>query len=218
MVNVLKRFLLGSFPVVLAISASAFAAKPTEADPYARLDEFMRGLQSLQAEFRQSVHDAQGRKVEESRGELALSRPNRFRWDYREPHPQVIVADGKNLWLYDPDLEQVTVRRLDRSLAGTPAMLLSGEGDLRASFKIENAEQKSGTYWLTLSPKRTDTDFKRVKLGMRGTTLAAMELVDKLGQVTVLEFSSVSRNPTFEDSRFVFNPPAGVDVIGEKTE
>src|SRR5437870_1909105 len=123
---------------ILVSMASAAATKPAASDAYARLDEFMSGLRGLQAEFKQTVRDARGRKIEESSGTLALSRPNRFRWDYREPHPQVIVADGEKLWLYDPDLEQVTVRRLDQSLAGTPAMLLSGAGDLRDSFNIES--------------------------------------------------------------------------------
>jgi outer membrane lipoprotein carrier protein len=206
----LRRIFLG-LTLCASIVASAASVKP---DAYSRLDEFMQGLQALQAEFRQTVRDAQGRKVEESSGTLALARPNRFRWDYREPHPQVIVADGKKLWLYDPDLEQVTVRRLDQSLAGTPAMLLSGEGDLRASFKIESSERRNGLEWLSLIPKRGDTDFKRVRLGLRDKTLAAMELSDKLGQVTQLDFSHVQRNPTFEEHRFEFTIPSGVDVIG----
>jgi chaperone LolA len=203
--------------VCLVGGANAVHAAATDAN--ARLDEFMKGLQSLQADFRQVVKDAQGRKVEESKGELAIHRPNRFRWDYREPHAQVIVADGTKLWLYDQDLEQVTVRRLDRSIAGTPAMLLSGEGDIRASFKVEGSEKRNGIEWLTLIPVRTDTEFKRVRLGLRNGSLVGMELADKLGQVTTLEFTNVQRNPDFAKDRFAFTPPAGVDVIGgESTE
>jgi outer membrane lipoprotein carrier protein len=187
---------------------------PVKQDGYARLDEFMRGLQGFEAEFTQVVRDAQGRTVEESGGTLALSRPNRFRWDYREPHAQVIVADGERLWLYDPDLEQVTVRRLDQSLSGTPAMLLSGEGDIRENFKVQQSEQKNGTEWITLLPKRADAEFKRVRLGLRDRNLIAMELADKLGQVTSVDFAHVQRNPSFRADRFVFTPPPGVDVIG----
>jgi|SRR5215831_2119718 len=207
--KLLKRLTL--FLSLCVLNVVSAAAKQ---DAYARLDEFMHGLQGLQAEFHQVVRDSQGRTIEESGGTLALARPNRFRWDYREPHPQVIVADGTKLWLYDPDLEQVTVRRLDQSLAGTPAMLLSGEGDLRASFRVENIERRNGTDWLNLIPKRADTDFKQVRLGLRGNLLVAMELSDKLGQITELEFSRVQRNPPFDDNRFVFTPPQGVDVIG----
>jgi outer membrane lipoprotein carrier protein len=197
--------------------SGAHAAEAGKSDAYARLDTFMNGLQSLQADFHQVVKDAQGRKVEEASGELAIHRPNRFRWDYREPNVQVIVADGAKLWLYDPDLEQVTVRRLDQSFAGTPAMLLSGEGDLRSSFKVASAEKRNGIDWLTLTPTKPDTDFKRVRLGLKKDVIAGMELSDKLGQVTVLEFTSVKRNVSFEKDRFVFIPPAGVDVIGGET-
>ena len=200
-----------------AIWVAGNSAQSAKQDAYARLDAFMSELHGLQGEFRQVVRDAQGRKVEESSGVLALQRPNRFRWDYREPHAQVIVADGAKLWLYDPDLEQVTVRRLDESFAGTPAMLLSGEGDLRSSFKIERSEQRNGVEWLTLAPLRADTNFKRVRLGLRGNTLVAMELSDKLSQITLIEFSNVQRNPSFAADRFVFTPPAGVDVIGGDT-
>jgi outer membrane lipoprotein carrier protein len=208
--KILNRCLI----TILCVVGSVNAAQPDKTDRYAQLDSFMRELQSLQADFRQVVTDAQGRKVEESNGVLALSRPNRFRWDYQAPHAQIIVADGAKLWLYDPDLEQVTVRRLDQSLAGTPAMLLSGDGDLRDSFKIESSEQRNGVEWLTMIPKRADTDFKRVRLGLRKGALAGMELSDKLGQITVLAFSNVQRNPRFDKDRFAFTPPAGVDVIG----
>jgi outer membrane lipoprotein carrier protein len=204
------------FLVSLCLVGVANAAQPAKLDAYARLDAFMNGLQSLQADFHQVVTDAQGRKVEEARGELAIHRPNRFRWDYREPNVQVIVADGQRLWLYDPDLEQVTVRGLDQSFAGTPAMLLSGEGDLRASFKVESSKKENGIEWLTLTPKRADTDFKRVRLGLRNEAIAGMELADKLGQLTVLEFSNVKRNPIFQKERFLFSPPPGVDVIGDE--
>jgi len=209
--NLINRSWAAIFAIVVA--SSAYAAPKGDASK--RLDDFVRDLRSLQGEFRQVVRDAQGRKVEESSGVLALQRPNRFRWDYKEPHAQIIVADGAKLWLYDPDLEQVTVRKLDQSFAGTPAMLLSGEGDLSESFKIESGERKNGIEWLNLLPKHADSEFKRVRLGLRDTTLVAMELDDKLGQTTSLEFTHVQRNPSFDASRFVFAPPSGVDVIGD---
>jgi outer membrane lipoprotein carrier protein len=206
--------LVGKIWVALMLVVSLTHSAPAKQDAYVELDQFMHGLQGLEAEFKQVVRDAQGRKVEESSGTLALSRPNRFRWDYREPHAQVIVADGSKLWLYDPDLEQVTVRQLDQSLAGTPAMLLSGQGDLRQSFKIQSSERHDDVEWLTLVPKQTDTDFKRVRLALRDKILVAMELADKLGQTTSLEFSHVQRNPSFAADRFIFTPPPGVDVVG----
>jgi outer membrane lipoprotein carrier protein len=197
------------------ISAAPADTTPAKDPAFARLDRFMRELQSLEADFEQQLRDGQGRLIESSSGTLAMHRPNRFRWDYLLPHAQTIVADGKRLWLYDPDLEQVTVRPLEQTLAGTPAMLLSGEGDLRASFRVEKVEKRGQLEWLTLLPTRSDTDFKRVKLGLRGNSLEAMELSDKLGQTTVLTFTQIKRNPNFDAARFVFTPPAGADVIGD---
>jgi len=190
-------------------------AQSETAQQSSKLDDFLQGLQTLQADFRQVLRDGQGRLIEESRGVLAIHRPNRFRWDYTAPHEQTIVADGKKLWLYDVDLEQVTVRPMEQSLAGTPAVLLSGSEDLRASFKVERTDSKGKTTVVTLVPKRSDTDFKRVRISMVDKKLTAMELSDRLGQSTTLEFSNLQRNVPIADVRFVFTPPAGVDVIGD---
>ncbi len=182
---------------------------------YQRIDRFMQGLTGLEATFKQVLRDSRGQTAEQSSGKLMILRPDRFRWDYAAPHAQQIVSDGKRLWLYDPDLEQVTVRRLDQTLAGTPAMLLSGSGDLRASFNVERVEQASDVFWVVLSPKRPDTDFRRLRLGFRGDALAFMELEDKLNQTTVLEFIGLKRNPGASADQFTFTPPPGTDVIGE---
>ncbi|HTE41066.1 MAG TPA: outer membrane lipoprotein chaperone LolA, partial [Steroidobacteraceae bacterium] len=118
----------------VAVAQSPKPATKSTVQPTNKLDEFLQSLQTLQADFRQLLRDGQGRLIEESQGTLAIQRPDRFRWDYREPHEQVIVADGKKLWLYDVDLEQVTVRPMEQSLAGTPASLLSGGDGLNANF------------------------------------------------------------------------------------
>lgn len=207
----MKQWMLIAVCLFAPLGLFAQTAEPS----ITRLEAFMSQLQSLESDFEQQLRDGQGRLIETSSGKFALHRPNRFRWDYLKPHPQTIVADGAKLWLYDPDLEQVTVRPLEQTLAGTPAMLLSGEGDLQGSFRISKTEKRGQIEWLTLIPKRGDTDFKSVKLGLRGNTLAAMELADKLGQTTVLEFINVQRNPKFDATRFVFTPPAGADVIGD---
>lgn len=206
---------------LLLVVASGWLALPVVAQPGkpnqktdSKLDEFMGDLQSLRADFRQLLRDGQGRTIEESTGTLVIHRPNRFRWDYVQPHEQIIVADGKRLWLYDVDLEQVTVRPLAASLAGTPANLLAGTDDLRSTFKIDRVETRKDATVLTLTPKRPDTDFKKVRIRFVGKQLQGMELADKLGQSTLLEFSNVQRNGNVDDARFVFVPPAGVDVIG----
>jgi len=201
---------------------------------YRRLDAFTQGLQSLEADFRQTLRDGRGRVVEESEGTLSLMRPGRFRWDYRKPHVVQVVSDGTHLWQYDQDLQQATVRAVDNSLADTPAMLLSGQGSLRDSFVVTGTEVADGLSWVVLRPKRADTDFRMLRLGFEGlplgtpgsnekglnegglknSVLKAMELADKLGQTTTLEFLQVRRNPPLNDGRFDFKAPAGVDVIG----
>lgn len=201
--------------LLILLTASALAQDVTSVEQgYVKLERFTQGLTSLQADFTQTVQDNRGQIVEKSSGVLAIQRPNKFRWDYRKPHEQVIVSDGERLWLYDPDLEQATVRRLEQSLAGTPAGLLAGSEDLRKSFEVERVEELRGWTFIDLTPKRADTDFKKVRLGLRDGELGSMALTDKLGQTTALEFSAFKRNPTLPAARFQFTPPSGVDVIG----
>ena len=183
---------------------------------YQRIDRFMQGLTGLEASFRQVLRDSRGQIAEQSSGLLRISRPDRFRWDYAAPHAQVIVSDGSRLWLYDPDLEQVTVRSLAQGLGATPAMLLSGSGKVGDAFTAGPIEQRQGLTWYRLAPKQKGSDFERVSLGFDGRDeLAAMELVDKLGQTTTIEFSRVKRGVALDDSLFRFVPPVGADVIGE---
>lgn len=182
---------------------------------YKKVEQFLNGLQGLQAQFQQTLTDSKGVVTSESAGTLAIRRPNRFRWDYREPNPQLIVSDGARIWLYDKDLEQVTVRRVDESLSATPAMLLSGEGALEDNFKITQSQREGAVQWVNLEPKRNDTDFKWVRLGFDGDALKFMQLADKLGQTTTLEFSGFERNPPLDPSKFVFEVPPGADVIGD---
>ena len=199
--------------LMLGVSLSAQAA--SDAAGQQRVERFLQGLEGLQAQSTQTLTDRAGKVTDESKGTLAIKRPNRFRWDYREPHEQTIVADGKRVWLYDADLEQVTVRALDNTLSATPAMLLSGEGKLEDNFNATQSSQEQGVQWVRLEPKRNDTDFKWVRLGFVGDDLRFMQLADKLGQTTTLAFSGFERNPPLDPSRFVFNVPPGADVIGD---
>lgn len=202
----------------VAFCATDNVAGAAQADVKAgreRVEAFLGGLQGLQAQFHQVLTDRSGRAIDEASGVLAIRRPNRFRWDYRDPYEQVIVADGSRVWLYDRDLEQVTVRKLDDTLSATPAMLLSGEGNLEDNFTVTGSSIESAVQWVQMEPKRSDTDFKSVRLGFEGSTLRFMELADKLGQTTQLEFSNVERNPVLDPSRFTFAVPPGADVIGD---
>jgi len=194
-------------------------ATPAAADPVAdaaaarRVEDALGGLASLRAEFRQSVTDAQGRLIEQAEGMMSLARPGRFRWDYRVPQ-QLIVSDGRTVWFHDVELEQVTIRAAAETLEGTPAMLLAGEGGLAEEFAIADAGEQDGLAWSLLTPQRSDADFRELRLGFAGGELRRMQLLDRLGQVTRLEFAKVERNPRLDPSIFTFVPPAGVDVVG----
>ena len=201
----------GALLTLLLVPMASFAA-----DSIARVDAYLATLSTLTADFVQVVQDKQGQVTERASGTLSISRPNRFRWDYQQPYAQTIVADGRKLWLYDPDLEQVTVRSLEQGLGATPAMLLSGSGKVGDAFSAGPIDQQQGLTWYRLSPKQKGSDFERVSLGFDSRNeLAAMELVDKLRQTTTIEFSRVKRGAALGDSLFRFVPPNGADVIGE---
>ena len=214
----LASVMLGACALCLALlTHGAESARDLDAGRQ-KIEQFLRGLQGLQAQFSQVLTDRTGQVIDEASGTLAISRPNRFRWDYREPYEQLIVADGRRIWLYDSDLEQVTVRKLDATLSATPAMLLSGEGNLDDNFIVRKVTREGALEWVQLEPKRDDTDFKWVRLGFEGATLRHMQLADKLGQTTQLEFTQVERNPPLDPARFSFNVPPGADVIGDASD
>lgn len=192
---------------------AAVADAPADARAAERLDAALQGVSGLRAEFRQSVTDASGQLTESAEGSVSLSRPGRFRWDYRVP-PQLVVSDGTTVWFYDVDLAQVTVRSASETLAGTPALLLAGRGDLGASFEIADGGEEDGLSWSRLTPKGADGDFRELRVGIAGDELRRMVLIDRLGQTTRLEFSRVERNPRFDAGAFAFTPPPGVDVVG----
>jgi len=197
------------------LSFAVNAASPATEVGRERVEKFLSGLEGLQAQFQQVLTDRSGQIVDEARGSLAIKRPDRFRWDYREPYEQVIVSDGARVWLYDRDLEQVTVRKLDDTLSATPAMLLSGVGKLEENFTVKDVQRDGGVEWVQMEPRRKDTDFTWVRLGFEGAALRYMHLGDKLGQTTRLEFSGVERNPPLDPARFTFTVPPGADVIGD---
>jgi outer membrane lipoprotein carrier protein len=209
--------LAGALIVLAATAGPSLAAAPAQTVQAGqqKVESFLQGLDGLQAQFKQTLTDSSGQPTEEASGTLAISRPDRFRWDYREPYSQVIVSDGARIWIYDSDLEQVTVRKLDETLSATPAMLLSGRSNLSDNFNVTQTSREGPVEWIRMEPRRDDTDFKWVRLGFEGSVLKYMQLADKLGQTTSLEFSKVERNPLLDPSRFTFTVPPGADVIGD---
>ncbi len=180
-----------------------------------RLQDFFNDLQGLKADFTQTVIDAQSTVLQDATGKFALLRPGRFRWDYQTPYEQLIVSDGVKVQIYDPDLEQVTVKVLDQTIGNMPALLLSNEQPLADSFTITELGMQDGLQWLELIPKMSDTTFEKIRLAFDEHTLHAMELFDSFGQTTRLVFSNVQRNPAIDPQIFQFTPPQGVDVVGD---
>src|SRR3990172_4730217 len=179
-----------------------------------RLDDFFNNTQVLQADFHQTLLDGKGKKTKEASGTLVMQRPGKFGWDYQERYKQLIVSDGSKIWIYDRELEQVTVKPIESGLSDTPALLLSGDKPLDQAFVITDLGENGGLEWVELMPKVSDTSFERVRLGFGKDDLQGMELVDNFGQTTRLDFTNLKRNPAVEQSLFTFTPPPGVDVIG----
>jgi len=180
-----------------------------------RLKAFIAGAKTAEADFTQTVSDKNDRVTQQASGKMAFARPGKFRWDYSKPYEQVIVGDGVRLWLYDVDLEQVTVKSLGDVIAGTPAALLAGDNAIEKYFVLKDAGVAHGLEWLEATPKSKDTTFERIRMGFKGDTLAQMELFDFFGQRTTLKLTRMVRNPAIPSSRFTFTPPKGADIIGE---
>lgn len=187
-----------------------------QADALDRFKAFVRDTQTARADFEQKVYGREGRLTQESTGSFAFQRPGRFRWTYAEPVDQLIVGDGERVWIYDRDLNQVTVRRLSRALGSTPAALLAGAADIEQAFALSDAGMRDGLEWMEARPKDREAGFEVVRMGFGPSGLQTMELVDHFGQTTRLRFSNLQRNPKTDPAQFRFDPPAGADVLGEK--
>lgn len=185
------------------------------ADDVQTLKNFFQNTTSMRAKFQQTVVDNLGRKVQEVTGTMQLQRPGKFRWDYNKPYVQLIVGDGKKVWLFDPDLNQVTVRSLDKVLGSSPAALLAGSKDIDKTFDLRSVGQQGELNWVEAVPKEKESGFDKVVLGFKGTMLHEMEMRDSFGQITVIEFTQQEINPKLNDKSFRFVPPAGADVLSE---
>jgi outer membrane lipoprotein carrier protein len=204
---------------VLALAlAQGAGAQPESTNEHgaATLQAFLSGVRSLTADFEQELYSPDERLLETQAGTLSLQRPNRFRWSYAKPSELVVVADGKKLWMYDAELAQVTVSPLDDTAGSSPAMLLSGDRDVRKEFDVVETFKRDGLEWVKLTPKTGAADFRSVTIGFDGTAPRRLELVDGLNQVTRIALANVVVNPVLADSVFEFTPPPGVDVIGGK--
>ena len=180
-----------------------------------KLNIFVQTVVTFKANFKQTVIDPQGNIMEEAQGTFSLERPGKFRWDYDQPYPQQIVADGERIWFYDVDLEQISVQSQNEALADTPASLLSGETLPEDKYLLTDIASEDGLLWVELFPKDTESNFQTVTLAFDEHGLRQMIMKDSFEQRTRLVFSQPQENIELKEDEFVFIPPEGIDVIGE---
>ena len=197
--------------------------QPAHAPAATRLDRFLQHLKTLKVTFRQTLVDAHGAEISRAAGTLIVARPGRFRWDIRPlgadgkavGEGQLMVGDGRNVWFYDRDLQQVTVQPVSAALSATPAMLLSGTVDVRRHFREQSAGRREGLSWVFVEPKHASgADFRSALFGFEHGTLERMILEDTLGQVATVVFEHVEINRPVPARELTFSPPPGADVIG----
>ncbi len=199
-----KTLLLALFAPCMAFGATTEALKA-----------LLTQTTTAKGRFAQMVLDKNLKKLQESTGTMQFSRPGKFRWEYHKPFEQVIVGDGAKLWIYDKDLNQVIERKLDKALGASPAALLAGSNEIEKSYTLNNIGNQEGLDWLEAIPRSKDTAFERVRLGFSKGGLEVMELRDQFGQVTVIKFADIERNPKLAADAFTFAIPKGADVIRE---
>jgi chaperone LolA len=193
---------------LFAINAHAAATE--------KLKIFVSSTHSAQANFSQELLDKNGKRIQFVSGMMQFERPGKFRWEYQKPYEQIIVGDGKKFWLYDVDLNQVTVKKLDAALGSSPAALLSGSNEIERGFNLTDIGMKDELDWLQAVPKSAETSFSKILMAFNPKSeLVVMELHDSFGHRTVLRFSELKNNPNLSSQQFKFVPPQGADVLGE---
>ena len=200
----------------LAFLLLSLASASAHAGAREQLDVFSRDIQGLSANFSQRVFDSRGELKESSSGKVQLQAPRQFRWEYLKPFPQLLVADGNHIWIYDPDMEQVTVRQQSLEEQNSPLAMLIDPAEMERQFVAKEGGRAQGLEWLELTPRKPEeAPFDRARLGFGAAGLVRMEMFDGLGQRTVMGFSAWKRNPSFAPGSFTFTVPKGVDVVGD---
>jgi len=205
-----KKFIIGLSMFMCVATAHAGAID--------KLKTFIATTHSARADFTQVVLDQNGNQIQNASGIMEFRRPGKFRWTYQKPYKQLIVGDGSKFWLYDADLNQVTVRKLNAALGSSPAALLSGSNEIERGFVLAENGTRDGLEWLQATPKGKgqDSSFDTILMGFNAQAeLVAMELTDMYGHKTMLRFSAMLRNPKIPESQFQFSPPKGADVLSD---
>lgn len=200
--------------ILLIASTVRVSVAQQDSDGQRLIDDFVNNVHTMSGRFEQQLVDADDIVVDKSSGTIEIQKPGRFRWTYLEPYEQILVADGLNIWSYDVDLEQVTVKAQAEVLASTPALLLGGSQNVLDDFEYIGSFADRDTVWVRLRPKTTDNGFTKVELGFNEGKLGRMIFSDNLGQTTLIALFDLSLNESIDAHRFNFSPPEGVDVVG----
>ncbi|MHB0776474.1 outer membrane lipoprotein chaperone LolA [Halomonas sp. WWR20] len=201
--------------VILSVAMLLPAAALADEQATSRLTRLLKPLTTFSADFEQQILDGSGARLQQAQGHMWLSRPGKVRWEVEAPYRQTVVSDGDKVYLYDPDLEQVTVQPLDTRVTHTPALLLSGSADALAKNYDVTRQQQGATETFTLVPSANDTLFEQLKLTFYGEQLEALQMTDSTGQRTAIAFDNAETNTDIDSQRFTFEIPDGVDVIRE---
>ncbi len=207
-----RNLIPGIFLILGIVRASCAQG---ESDGQRLIDDFINNVQTMSGRFEQQLVDADDIVIDRSSGTIEIQKPGRFRWTYLEPYEQILVADGLNIWSYDVDLEQVTVKAQAKVLASTPALLLGGSQNVLDDFEYVGSFGERDIVWVRLRPKTTDNGFTKVELGFKDGKLSRMIFGDNLGQTTLIALFDLSLNESIDEQRFSFTPPDGVDVVGQ---
>jgi len=202
------------FPVLFIAIITSLSMPAWAEDAEQRLKTALKNMDNLSAEFKQTLLDEDKNIVQQSSGTLALQRPGKFAWIYTEPFEQRIIADGSELWVYDVELDQVTVKPMDESISNAPIMILMKESDVTQQFNIIEVGQRKFLFWVELEPQAKDLEYQRIFIGLEGGNVRAMELQDQFGQSTQIVFDNLRVGVVHNPATFKFVPPEGVDVYG----
>jgi len=198
----------------LIIALLMFATQALASDAGERLNAALKNMDNLTTEFKQTLLDEDKKVVQQSRGTLALQRPGKFAWIYSEPFEQRIIADGSELWIYDVELDQVTVKPMDQGLSNAPIMILMKQTDINEQFEVNEVGQRKFLYWVELLPHADDLEYTQIYIGIEDGQVRAMELQDQFGQSTQIVFDNLRVGVVHNPAVFKFEPPPGVDVYG----
>lgn len=207
------RRLVRTLALAATLALASFAAHAGAVD---QLRSFLSQTKTARGEFTQRVTSRAGATAQNSTGRFVFQRPGKFRWIYDKPYEQIIVADGDKLFLYDKDLNQVTVKKLAGAIPASPASILFGSNEFEKEFEVVDAGSRDGLEWIVAKPRAKDSPFERIEIGFRDGLPGAMQLTDSFGQVSLLRFAKVERNPKVDAEQFRFTPPQGADVLEDK--